>query len=556
MLNIFEQKNNTIASMLISIAAISGALFGLISGFASDTKTPPLLFITLGIGFSLIISTVLGFISSNNHYSILKLVATPNKKLSILEKQFRKTAILRSLSGLCFVATMAGFYLLNNKIIGVLISETYPIFAILISYFLLKNNLKTGNILYDWLLIGMSFIGVIILFTKEIYLLESSLKGIQYYGVLLSVIGTILASYAAVLSPIMTIQLSKIQGRSNIRSALGSQFITNLIMFIALLLLSVIFYTSEHFINLLNYKVLILALLFGIFVDFISTFLSRIGVAIATSHNIYLIWFLTPIIGIFLLWIFGYGEINATIMLSLILILVPNLLLNLDIEKSFSFKATFIWILLFTIVLFYSQGKSIDNETYFNSANALLVFFALMIGYLINKLNQRSDFRERLFMQFLHKIRADGVDEWAIESISAKFQQANNRLTDKVKDELSKFNINTGKYSELLDFKFIQNRRLYNVGELFVLLLISLLLIGITTVYRDNSFLYDSYAFIVNTAVVFTLAQVVERMFFSEYQQHKTMQNIFMENIIGMVFLAILIITIIILFLSKHNFNI
>ena len=168
-----------------------------------------------------------------------------------------------------------------------------------------------------------------------------------------------------------------------------------------------------------------------------------------------------------------------------------------------------------------------------------------MASYLINKLNKRSDFREQLFMQFLHKIRADGVDENSVESISLKFQQANNILTQKVKD---KFNINTGKYSELLDFKFIQSRRLYNVGELFVLLLISLLLIGITTVYRDNNFLYDSYAFIVNTAVVFTLAQVIRRMFFSEYEQQAS------KNIVSMLFLIVIIIAIMILFLSKHHF--
>ncbi len=556
MLNIFEKKNNTLAFVLIAIATIFWGGFGLVSAQAQITNIPPLLFITLGTLFSLLTAILMGLFSKNNNFSILRLVFNTNKNndYSDIEKsdirEFRKTTLLRGFAGFGPVLTMAGFYLLDNKIIGVLISETYPIFSILISYFFFKKDFKKGNLAYDWVLIGLSFLGILILFPEEIYLSGDTE---QLLAVIISLIGAILVAGGAVLSPKMTTQLSKIQKNGNLRNSLSGVFVTNLLIFCILFFTSIIFYSADDFVHLLDGRVLLIALIFGVFVAFLVNFLSRVGGAMATTHNIFLVWFLTPIIGTLLLWLFGFGEISATIVLAFILIFVPNILLNLDLEDSFSFKATFIWILLSAILLFYHQGKAIDSETYFNSASALLVFFALMVGYLISKLNERSNFREQLFMQFLHKARADGVDEKTIEAVSEKFQQANNRLTDEVKNELQKFSISTTKYSELLDFKFIQNRRLYNAGELFVLLMVSVLLIGITTLYRDNSFLYDGYAFIINTAVVFTLAQVVERMFFSDYGRHKSKQDNY-RSITGIAFLTLLIIAIIILFFSKHNF--
>ena len=552
MLNIFEQKNNTVAFILMAIAAIFWGLFGLVSAVASDITTSPLFFTTIGAFFAALSSLLACFLLKVDIKSLLNIIK--------VDKKIRKFIIIRTLSGFNYLALVVGFFFLSNKIIGLLVFESAPMLAVLFSYYFLKDELSNHHtIAYSWLLIILSFIGVLILslevntYSQDMFQLENNT---DLLGFLLIFIGLIGNSLTIVTGPKITLLLQKKDPTiSKLKHGLGGQLITNVLLFVLMGLISLFFYTPVEMSGFLNFYFLLLAMFFGVFVSFLPTAISRLAGSLATSHNIFIAWFLTPIVGILLLWNFGYGEINSTIVLSFILILVPNLLLNLDIEKSFSFKATFIWILLFTIVLFYSQGKPIESETYFNSANALLVFFALMIGYLISKLNERSNFRERLFMQFLHKIRGDGVDEWAVESISAKFQQANNRLTDKVKDELLKFNINTGKYSELLDFKFIQNRRLYNVGELFVLLLISLLLIGITTVYRDNSFLYDSYAFIVNTAVVFTLAQVVERMFFSEYEQ-QTPKNILMKNTVSMLFLIVLIIAIVILFSSKHNFNI
>ena len=556
MLDIFEKKNNTVAFGLIVIAAMLWGAFGLLSSQAQSNGISPLLFTLLATFFATVASYIYCLVKKIN----IKKAVTHSFK----NKDFKRLFFYRMLVSFNILVTVAGFHFLSNKIIGVAISEINPLIAVMLSHYFFTDKDKTNknNLFYTWLLIFLSLLGVLILLLHEIsignFIEDVKSNQNNVWGILLTFLGAILIGFTTILGPKITSVLKADNPDNYTYFELSNiaRLLISGVGFLLLLIISIIYFDFNELIALFEIKPLFTAAIFGIFVIYLPAILGMVGGAISTNHNVYLGWLIAPVAGTVVLWLFDYGEISPVIMLSLVLILVPNILLNLKIEDSFSFKVTFVWILLFTLLLFYYPGVQIDSDTYFDAANSLLVFFALMVGYLINKLNERNNFREQLFMRFLHKIRDDGVDEHNIEKISATFQQANNRLTDKVSAQLDGLEIKREKYSELLDFKFIQNRQLYNVGELFVLLLISLLLIGITTVYRENGFLYDSYSLIVNTAVVFTLAQVIEKMFFSEYQTRTPGRNIFMENVVGVLFLMILIVVIIILFLSKHNFNI
>ncbi len=528
MLKIFEQKNNTLAFILIAIAAILWGGFGLISVLVQATHTPPLLFVTLGVLFSLLSATLAGLFSKNNNIDILKIIFTPyplplplpppnnDKNHSALEKanisEFRKTTILRSFAGLGPVLGLAGFYLLDNKIMGVLISETYPVFAILISYILFKNGLKKSNLAYDWLLIGLSIFGLVVLFAKEIYLLESNTG--QFLGASLSLIGALMVSYSVVLSPKMTIQLSKIKNKGNLRNSLSGLFVTNLIMFSVLFVLSIIFYTFDDFKKLLDLNVLFYGFLYGCII-FLSNLLSRACGAIATTHNIFLVWLLTPIIGVLLLWYFGYGEINTTIILAFILILAPNILLNLDLEESFSFKATFIWILLSTIILFYTRGNPIAAPAYFASTTALLAVFALTVTYL----TFRSDFTTTNIQQHPDVLAATK--------------------------------------SKLSPLKPVQAQPLRNSTKLLALLLISTPLTAFIIVFRDNTFLHDTFALLTTTAVAYALAHASDKLFIPPAKNNKNnkLKQHKYPSLAGMTLLTLLIIAFVSLFFAKHSFT-
>ncbi|SMM97620.1 hypothetical protein SPONL_739 [uncultured Candidatus Thioglobus sp.] len=551
-LNFLEEKNNSIAFVLMTIAAMFWGMFGLVSAFATSITTSSIFFVTLGTLFSLLLSV----------FSCLSLKISIRGLLQevVSNKELRNLVIIRAISGLSTLAIVAGFFLLSNKIVGLLIFESAPMVAVLISHYILKKHLDSSdNTAYTWLLIFFSFFGVVILLL-EVNNYPGGIFAIEnrndLLGLLIVFVGLIGNAVMKTYGPKIAILMREIDpGKRNIEYALASQLVPSLILFILMAILTVFFYTPTEIKLFFNTDYfLLLALAFG-FIEFIVSFIGRVALQIATSHNIYITWFLTPLIGIFLLSGFGYGDITPAIILSLILILVPNLLLNIQFEKSLSFKVTLIWILLFATIVFYSQGIGINAETYFNSTNALLVFFALMIGYALTKINARIDFREQLFMRFLCKVKEDGFNQDVISKISTAFQQSNSRLTNTVEKVLIGQGIDIDKYGELDNFKFIKSRNLYNIGELFVLFLISLLLLGITIFYRENNFLYDTYAFIINTAVIFTLVQVLERIFFNEYSENVKIYNILIDTIIGIVFLIVLTVSIVFLFLIKHNYS-
>ncbi len=450
MLNIFEKKNNTVAFFAVLIAAISWGSFSAMVSYIQIKFLSPLVFTLISVFFAAFItfSIILTF--------KIKFKDVIRKLLSKKAKTARHYLLMRGIFFYNLIFLIIGFYLLENKIIGIIIYELYPIMTVFLSYRYYKDY-EQKNIWYVLTIIGIAASALILfLLTSEntatIDLLNF-IKEESIWGLIFVFMGAIFNAFYVIYGKLLTEEGNKIFGKiPTVRHVFVTQGLVYLFATSGLLLISIIYYSvfaSEGELKeiwQIDFYILFIILLFAFFTNILVSNLARLGHSTSNSHYIYLLWMISPIIGILSLWVLNFGEINIVIILSFILILVPNILLNLDIEESFSFKAIFIWILLSAIFLFYHQGKAIDSETYFNSANALLVFFALMVGYLINKLNERSNFREQLFMRFLHKARANGTDEKAIESISVKFQQSNNRLTDKVKNII---NYPSQKYEQL-----------------------------------------------------------------------------------------------------------
>jgi len=339
-----------------------------------------------------------------------------------------------------------------------------------------------------------------------------------------------------------------------------SRLLVTGLTFILLLVISLFFHDLNEYQSLLNKESILLTFVFGVFVIYIPAILGMVASgSMATTKFNYLGWFIAPIVATFSLWIFEFGEINSTLIISLLLVLIPNILLNLEIGESFSFKVTFIWILFSSILLFYYEGISVDSSTYFSISNTLLVFFALTIGYLKAKIDKSNNYRDQLFMSFLKSLKNSNelhknLIHGAIKELSSAFQQSNSHISESVTKVINKYKINTNQYTELQDFNFISLRKRFSTGELFVLTLTSILLLLITILYKQNNFLYDVYAFIISVSVVFTLSQVIEMSFFGEYSKKSQTGKQIHNNLIVIGVLLVLMITIILLFLAKHNF--
>ncbi len=326
-LNIFEQKSNSRAAAFMLLAAVAWGLFGVISSLASESLVPVILFAGLGNLFAVI----LGFTT----LKILKINPIKTVKFFLSDPNIRKYLLWNAFLGLNLVLSIAGYFLLPNKIIGVAILEASPIFMILASYVLFKKDYKKDtNKTYTWFLILCALSGVLLLlgYNQET---QINLTDFSILGILLMLSASIVFGINTVIGNKMTSVIQKVDGtRKNLTTVAETQFVSRLLsMGLYVVICSIAYFfgfiENNDFSLLFTPKVVMLSFLFGFLTGYFQVILIRVATHITTNHNIYSIWFLSPLIGAFLLWYFGYGEINATIILAFALIFVPNILLNL-----------------------------------------------------------------------------------------------------------------------------------------------------------------------------------------------------------------------------------
>jgi drug/metabolite transporter (DMT)-like permease len=369
----FEQKNNSLAFLLIAIAATLWGAFGLISSLAQVKEIPWMLFTLFATFFATIVPAI---------YLKIKKVDIEESFIECLKiEEFKRLLFFRMMVSFNILVTVAAFHFLSNKIVGVVIMEINPLIAIILAHYFFTDEDyekdKESNSYFSWVLVLIAISGVIMALVNEINLSElyTQISNQDFsdnaIGIFLSFLGAILVGYTTVLGPKMTAVLKKSDYKKN--KKLSSFVISNIsrllvtgLTFILLLVISLFFHDLNEYQSLLNKESILLTFVFGVFVIYIPAILGMVASgSMATTKFNYLGWFIAPIVATFSLWIFEFGEINSTLIISLLLVLIPNILLNLEIGESFSFKVTFIWILFSSILLFYYEGISVEDFMYY-----------------------------------------------------------------------------------------------------------------------------------------------------------------------------------------------
>ncbi len=512
MLKILEQKNNTSAFVLILITAVVYSTLGVVSAYAQNLQTSFLSLITYASLFA---------ISANYILLLKKGISVKKAATHIFQNQkIRRLFYFRLLLSTHTFFTIAGFYLLLSKNLGVLVYEIHPMISIVFSYFILKDDYnKKENLFYSWILIAVATTGILLVLYQEIYITQQYLFG-QGLGILLVLVATLFRGLIAPIAPKMSLLLeSNSEDFNKFDNALIIQFLSLACVLPLFIIANTYFYETNIAALLLPENILIAGYL-GVFIIFGSAVTHNIAGSIANTHNIYLGYFIAPATGVLLLWFFGYAEITPPIILAFILILTPNILLNLDIEYTLPLKTAFIWALLSAIFLFNVQGNPINIPTYFSSSIALLVIFALTARRLIPT---PSNFTRQLFISFSHKVPPPN--------------KAKGKPKKSTQSPLS---------------NSTQKTLLRNFTKLLALLLISIPLITLIILYRDNTFLYDAFALLTTTVVVFTLALAIEKMFYTAPNPKFNKTDTANHNHAAGITLLMLLITA--LFFANHNF--
>ncbi len=345
MLDIFEKKNNTIAFFAILIAASSWGAFSPVVSYIQVKFSAPLVFTSISVFFAAFITFSIALLFKIKTKDVIK------KLLGKRAKTARRYLLMRGIFFYNLIFLIIGFHLLQNKIIGIIIYELYPIMTVFLSYRYYKDY-EQKNIWYVLAIIAVAAAALILfLLSKEnttsVNLLDF-LKTESIWGLIFVFMGAIFNAFYVIYGKLLTEEGSKIFGKiPTVRHVFVTQGLVYLFATIGLLIITTIYYSafaSESDIKeiwQIDSYILFIILLFALFTNILVSNLGRLGHNASTSHYIYLLWMISPIIGVLSLWALNFGEINIIIILSFIFILVANILLNLDIKRIFPFTATF-----------------------------------------------------------------------------------------------------------------------------------------------------------------------------------------------------------------------
>ena len=303
------------AVLYIAVAALSFGLIAPISALVESLNVDVKLVATLGFVFS-----TMAFAAS----AVLKGYGVNSScRISFGNTSLRFMFALRVIAGLNLFLLAWAFSKIEARLFGVVLTEIYPILAIIFASIFFKKEPITRR---SSVLIGLAMLGVALTPLYEIITSKQTIPTSDVKYLCIIFIAALFSAVSAVIEPEISSHIVQNSQIPHADAAIVSKFTTNLMTSVFVIGLYLITTNQDPQITL---PVIGLALLFGLCVDVIPGFLSRLAGPLITNNGVYALWSLAPILGSFLLVIFFDTEMSVPMLLSGVLVVVSNILLVL-----------------------------------------------------------------------------------------------------------------------------------------------------------------------------------------------------------------------------------
>lgn len=420
----------------------------------------------------------------------------------------RQTFWLAALSGFAFtisqVVLVASYQFAQNSYIPTVIFQIYPIFIVLIAIILgiSSERLRLPTIL----LMTLALLGVLLVFYEDLSVPE--MQDIIASGMAL------FSAIALAVNVICVIRLSPLLESIQINetaSPLLANFISRIFSLATAAPLLLIFTLRPTDVNI-SWDGLLLVLFYGAFCLCIGSVFYFKALRITDKElSIHLLSYLSIVMSVAWLWLLGEGRLTPLILIGTACILVANILLNLRIEKSYAYTSTITWLLFGGALLFLTTGGGMEG--YFNAISVPLVFFAILMAFMLDRLIKRTDQEEQYLFELVTEAETWEASSAEKQSYLKKVLKLGceteiERLNWQHKDLCS---YSTSSYSRRLLNEFLISRAQgIQFSEVAILILIGSLVLFLSVFYRPHGFVYDVFALVVSSAVVFNIMYVLD----------------------------------------------
>ena len=257
-------------------------------------------------------------------------------QLCFKHKNIRKLLLIRIFAGTNLFILFWAFSKISNKLYGIIISESYPLLAVILASFILK---KENISLMKWFLIFIALIGLTLIPINEMQnsYYSAPSASFSFFShetkfLALILIGTVLSAVSAVTEPEITSLITDVEDVDAKEAAFVSKYVTNMATSVFVVILYFLTTSpTEYSFPTLSFSSVIFALsvfAFALFVDVIPGYFSRIAGPLITDNTIYTLWMLSPIIGASALVVIEGTDLNTLLVLSGFLIIGGNALIE------------------------------------------------------------------------------------------------------------------------------------------------------------------------------------------------------------------------------------
>ena len=308
----------------------------------------------------------------------------------------RKLKIYAIITGVLIgIHNLILYYALSHEkpITVIIIAETWPIIALLLSPFFYTNKNFKKMKMQNFIFIFSGFLGVIVINLST----DNSLK-----------INTtiILVFIQAILNAIVTLLLPKVSLLVKSGNKLDNIFISQLICrFIAFFVIGLWVIFNYQLIQI-NISVILTGLIIGVFIIGIGSTLYSLAFLSTNKITITLMWWITPVLSIIWIAIFNQEKLPQLSILGALIILISNLFLQLPYKYPISTIGTILFLFLCSYYVAFGNNIVWDesNATIFGVGTLV---FTLLIRYFLTKIydNEHKDIEYfNSVFQFLRKL--------------------------------------------------------------------------------------------------------------------------------------------------------
>ena len=300
-------------SLYIILAATSFSLLAPLSTIAEQNNIDPN------------IVSFYGFVTATFIFGIFvhlrKLNTNICFSLCFSNKNIRTLLIVRAICGLNLILLLYGFSYVQNKYVGILIAELYPILAVIISSIFFTKNPITLRIKF---LITLSFLAVISTPLHSAFTSQSSINSEEVFPYIIIFVGTVLSAISSITEPEITKRIHLQHNIANLDAALSSKFVTNILTSVLVLISFFYFPNTSETQHTFSYLTLLLILLFALFIDVIPGILSRIAGIYINNNSIYSLWSLTPVFSFIIVSFITGDSFSIPMIMSAFIIITTN----------------------------------------------------------------------------------------------------------------------------------------------------------------------------------------------------------------------------------------